>query len=412
MNEFQINVPQGKTMRLLTGGTYCPEDIFVTAEGGGAAAPALPKDVNFYDYDGTLLYAYTVAEAQALTELPPAPTPPKDFLQFEEWNWTLAQIKAYNDPVEVGAVYKPIDNKTRVVIQIDEDWQKNVVIRYCQWCANVTVDWGDGSAADTTAGGNGENFTATHTYASKGTYTIAIEAGTWNLGHNTNTAPFFGNMTTENGSTALREMYCGSSARFLLNGLYKTRKLKCLTIPKGQTQLWAYAVQYCSSLKALIFPSTLQTINQDCFILAKAMTVCSLPPSLTTINTRAFQGSGVLRFTIPHGAKTVSLSAYNVETVVLKDGVTTIGDQCFQDAEKLTEVTVPQTVTIIGSLCFSGCVSMLRLRFLPTNPPTVSNANAFNSIPTNCVVEVPAGSLAAYKAATNYASVAAQMVGV
>ena len=39
----------------------------------GDDAPVAEKDVNFYDYDGTLLHSYTVAEAQELTELPELP---------------------------------------------------------------------------------------------------------------------------------------------------------------------------------------------------------------------------------------------------------------------------------------------------------------------------------------------------
>lgn len=34
--------------------------------GSGGGGPASPKDVNFYDYDGTLIRSYTLAEAQAL----------------------------------------------------------------------------------------------------------------------------------------------------------------------------------------------------------------------------------------------------------------------------------------------------------------------------------------------------------
>lgn len=42
-------------------------------EVGGGSSPSNPSasqnEVNFYDYDGTILYSYTVEEAQALTEL-------------------------------------------------------------------------------------------------------------------------------------------------------------------------------------------------------------------------------------------------------------------------------------------------------------------------------------------------------
>ena len=78
----------------------------------------------------------------------------------------------------------------------------------------------------------------------------------------------------------------------------------------------------------------------------------------------------------------------------------------------MTELTIPETVTSIGTTAFKDNYSMLRLRFLPATPPTVANSNAFTGIPANCVVEVPAASLEAYKNATNYGTIAAQMVGV
>lgn len=285
-----ITVEGGKSVRLLAAGKYCDRDIVVTAEGGGYA-PVVEKDVNFYDYDGTLLYSYTIEEAQALTELPPAPTPPKDFLEFQEWNWTLAQIKDYNDPVQVGAIYKPVDDKTRVVIQIDEDWQKEVVIRYKQWGVSVTVDWGDGSAAEENEevdSSGGIACTANHTYAEKGTYVITLEAsGTWDLGHATAATPFFGNLTTENGSVALREVYVGGKARLLSYAFYKARKLEVATLSTSQTRIYPYAFRD-SSIKAIVVPSTLTSIDYAAFYYAKKLNVCSFSPSVESINTDQF----------------------------------------------------------------------------------------------------------------------------
>ena len=393
--------------------TAVAENVQKVYEAGKAAGGAVEeKDVNFYDYDGTLLYSYTLAEAQALTELPPAPTPPKDFLEFQEWNWTLAQIKDYNDPVQVGAIYKPVDDKTRAVIQIDEDWQKEVIIRYSQWTDSVTVDWGDGSAEAPTTDGGGKNFTATHTYAEKGTYTITIEAtGIWNFGHNTAAAPFFGNMSTGNGAVALREVYCGIGGRLLLNAFQKARKLRCVTISKYQTQIWAYCFQNCASLQALIVPSTLTAINNDACAGSLEISVCCLSPGVTRIDARAFETCMIKRFTVPKQTTSVSLAASNTEKVVLKSGVTELGTQCFTGSIFQTEWTIPETVANIGARVFENNYSLLRLRFLPTTPPTVSNANAFTGIPTSCIVEVPAASLEAYQNATNYGTIAAQMVG-
>lgn len=64
-----------------------------TASGGGAVKPNPDDPVKFWDYDGTLLYSYTDAEALALTSLPPNPS--HTGLTAEGWNWTLAEIKSY-----------------------------------------------------------------------------------------------------------------------------------------------------------------------------------------------------------------------------------------------------------------------------------------------------------------------------
>lgn len=66
------------------------------------------NDINFFDYDGTLLYAYSWEEAKNLTELPAAPS--HDGMTFSEWNYTLEDIKAQGTDTirgkaDVGAVF-------------------------------------------------------------------------------------------------------------------------------------------------------------------------------------------------------------------------------------------------------------------------------------------------------------------
>lgn len=50
-------------------------DVTVNVSGGGSSgASAKWDDVTFIDYDGSVLYSYTLEEAQSLTELPKLPT--------------------------------------------------------------------------------------------------------------------------------------------------------------------------------------------------------------------------------------------------------------------------------------------------------------------------------------------------
>ena len=80
------------------------------------------KDVNFYDWEGTLLFGYSVEEAQAMTSLPAPDTSPNyqsvdhDLLVFQEWTRSLANIKTWvqnhsNQSLGVGAIYTTTDGQ-------------------------------------------------------------------------------------------------------------------------------------------------------------------------------------------------------------------------------------------------------------------------------------------------------------
>ena len=78
---------------------YMPEKIRSITSG---PVEVEMKDVNFYDYDGTLLYSYTVEEAQGLTELPAGPE--HDGLVFQKWNWSLEDVNALTRAMNIGAL--------------------------------------------------------------------------------------------------------------------------------------------------------------------------------------------------------------------------------------------------------------------------------------------------------------------
>ena len=87
--------------------------------GGGSVEK---KDVNFYDWEGTLLFGYSVEEVQAMTSLPAPDTSPNyqsvdhDLLTFQKWNRSFANIKTWvqnhsNQSLGVGAIYTTTDGQ-------------------------------------------------------------------------------------------------------------------------------------------------------------------------------------------------------------------------------------------------------------------------------------------------------------
>ena len=109
------------------------------------------NDVNFRDYDGTILYSYSKDEFLELTELPPLPT--RKGLICQEWNWTYEEAMAYVAEygiLEVGATYITDDGATRLYIKIDDEDYMTIPLYFRQRASHgVGVDWGDGSPIET-----------------------------------------------------------------------------------------------------------------------------------------------------------------------------------------------------------------------------------------------------------------------
>lgn len=149
--------------------SHLPATIESIPQGSGAPAPE--NDVNFYDYDGTRVASYTIAEAKALAALPSAPS--HTGLTFQSWNWTLADIQSYDRQyIDVGANYITTDGKTHIKARVDFV-DVNLTMRGHK--CSVSIDWGDGSAADSyNYPGYNVNHSFAHTYAAEGIYDIAI----------------------------------------------------------------------------------------------------------------------------------------------------------------------------------------------------------------------------------------------
>ena len=374
-----------------------------TGGGGGTTSDAAMKDVNFYDYDGTLVASYTLAEAQALTAFPNGPT--HDGLTFQGWNWSLEKIHALTRPMNVGAMYITDDGKTRIYIRLEEG-RTSPMLGVCP-NGTVTVDWGDGTTPDTLTGTDTTvvQWTPNHAYAAPGEYVIKLTVD--------GAMGFYSDSSSSGGSGILRY----SSSDDNRNRVYQNSVQK-IEIGNGATIIRQYAFYNCYSLSSITIPDGATSIEQYAFIYCYSLSSITIPDSVTSIGPYVFSGCYSLSsITIPDSVTSIGQNAfyncYSLASITIPDSVISIRQYAFYNCYSLSSITIPDSVTSIGQYAFSGCYCVAFYDFTAhTTVPILSNTNAFTGIAADCQIRVPAALVDAWKTATNWATYADHIVGV
>ncbi len=156
-----------------------------------------------------------------------------------------------------------------------------------------------------------------------------------------------------------------------------------------------------AQVNGLVLPNTISVLGVACFSSAYIATLI-VPPLVTVLPMMTFSNIQ---------------PAYNNETgedlpinIILPQNLTKIGTSCFEGAQ-IKQVTIPDTVTEIGDMAFSYCNQLASITCLAATPPALGSG-AFSSDTVGFTIKVPAASVAAYKAATNWSSYADYIVGV
>lgn len=429
--------------------------IFGMAGGTPPTPPTPPtpsvleeKALNFYDFEGTLVASYDADEIAGLEELPEAPDHSADEvpLTFEEWNWTLEEIKEYHADMPeatiiVGATYHPTDGKLHLIVETFVDNYLNPLQLSFQ--SSAQIDWGDG-----TSDSGGINFS--HYYEKKGRYHVVATttSTTITIYKNNNLLPkeafvpraitdlsnafalcallekvvIPSSITTLGGSNgsfsecySLDTIILPRSLTAVSNStMLQCHSLRVLSLPPTITSIGVYAMSNCYSLKKITIPKGLLSLGIYAFQYSGVEEI-SLPSSLTSIGQSCFANMNALRkINVPAGVRNLPGDAFalcqSLEQIELSEGLETIGSNVFYFVRSLQTLVIPSTVTSIGGSAFYNYYCLPTVTVLATTPPTLGT-NAFYSS-TIQKIYVPAESVEAYKSATNWADYAEKIEAI
>lgn len=136
---------------------------------------------------------------------------------------------------------------------------------------------------------------------------------------------------------------------------YNCIKMTSLTLGEGVKEINSSAFKYCELLKKVYFPKNVSKIASDAFGSCKALeeydvdaenaTYCAIDKILYSKNK-----SNLMK------CPTALAGAVNVAA-----GTQVIDDEAFSGCTKVTEVTMPSSVTTIGASVFDGCTAMTKV---------------------------------------------------
>ena len=113
----------------------------------------------------------------------------------------------------------------------------------------------------------------------------------------------------------------------------------------------------------------------------------------------------------PEIAFTIAFCDCNgLTSVIIGDGVTSIGENAFSSCDNLTSVTIGKSVASIGAKAFNDNKKLTSVYCKPTTPPT-GGENMFSGYVTNYTIYVPTNSVEAYKEADYWSNYAWKIVG-
>lgn len=370
------------------------------------------------DWEGTILKDYSKADALALEALPD----PSDlsaysdidheYLLFQEWNWSLANIKIWiqnhiGEALFVGAIYTTTDGQNHKGWD-DPRLDNDKLVSYFKKGSGYinNQQWLD--------------FTSLRAVSLM--YKI------------TN----FGFQAFQN-CCLLKSINFPSELTVIgANAFYGCSFLKTITLPAELTTINQNAFMYCNQLELIKIPDSVTSIGQSAFQGCNAITSINIPSGVTIIQTSTFQSCKNLKsIKIPNGVTTIESNAFNgcihLKTVDIPSTVTSIGQNAFLDCRNLLSINIPDGVTSIQSYVLAGCRTLLSLD-IPSSvttiyqyafdgcyslkdiilrgKPSLTHTTAFNTNPNTQKIYVPRANLSWFETATNWSTMYSKFVAI
>lgn len=157
------------------------------------------------------------------------------------------------------------------------------------------------------------------------------------------------------------------------NSAFAQGKFADCKIPSSVTYIGTYAFQNCKNLKKIDLPQNLITISAGLFDGCSALEDITFSTKLESVGENAFNGCSSLKsFITENGAKYLGMENNPHYVLVEKENpditectinanTVIISGRAFYGCANLIEISIPDSVTIMGSSAFEKCTSLSKI---------------------------------------------------
>ena len=226
---------------------------------------------------------------------------------------------------------------------------------------------------------------------------------------------------TFSGCESLRTLSLPSTITIIgEQAFYGCSSLESLSLPQSTAEIMKEAFADCSGLTALALPSSVNKLGESAFAGCSSISELNVPASVTEIGQNLVNRcTGLETLIVPFiglnletadrltylsesiparlqyvritNAKSLADNTFSdcsfVETILLPDGLLSVGDEAFLNCAELESLIIPETVTEIGTSAFSGCSSLKEISI--PNSVTRLKANIFEGCNSLEKITVP-----------------------
>jgi hypothetical protein len=188
-----------------------------------------------------------------------------------------------------------------------------------------------------------------------------------------------------------------------------------LTLPAALESIGGSAFYNCRNLQfpAVTIPLEMTKIESNTFQNCTELTSVTLHDGIREIGSSALYGTGITAIDLKKVTVIGSAAFQNcaaLTSIHIPDGVTIIENSTFNGCTSLATVTLPASLTAIGTsnsgAVFKNCTALDSITVLAKTPPTLNGTNAntaFNGVTTEEIkLKVPTSSIDAYKEAATW----------